>query len=261
MGRHNYASAQLLALFLFLLVPSIAAVKSQDFKTCSQSGFCRRGRALSARAEAAGSAWKSPYSVDSSSISVVSHQATLTANVISSLYPDIQFALEVRIHADGVARVRMDEVDGLRKRYDEAASWALIEEPNVNKDITWKIGKKSARAAYGDGGVADAKDIGIVVTYQPLKVTLSRGGKEQVVLNGNGLLHMEHFRMKGVEDTASSESPQEGTDGDAQSVLEVNPAAWFEGDEEDAYWDENWSSWLDTKPKGGLIPSPYLHDH
>lgn len=225
------------ALALTLLLPSTLALKTGDWKTCSQSGFCRRGRALSARAQAA-SSWTSPYSVDERSIELASDQAGLTAAVTSSLYPAIKFGLEVRVHEDGVVRVRMDEVDGLRKRYDEAASWALIAEPKISKDIQWTVGKKDVRAVYGP-----KKDIEVVVSFAPLRVVMLRGGKEQVVLNGQGLLHMEHFRTK------HEASPAEEGD-EAQTVVQVNPAAYFEGETEDAFWDESFGSWTDSKPKG-----------
>ncbi|KAJ7578310.1 glycoside hydrolase family 31 protein [Mycena floridula] len=235
-----------------LLLPQCLALKAGDFKTCSQSGFCRRGRALSARANEAGKSWHSPYAVVPSSVAVSPDQASVTAAVKSSLYPDINFQLELRVHDDGVVRVRMDEVNGLRKRYDEAASWALIKEPVISKEVKWTPGKKDLRAAYGD-------HIEVVVAYEPLQVSMLRNGKEQIVLNGKGLLHMEHFRTKAQPETKTEEAePAEGAepevvaDGDAAQVpVKVeNPRAWFEGDSEDAYWEETFSSWTDSKPKG-----------
>lgn len=230
----------------FLLVASllvghgVLAVKMSDWKTCDQSGFCRRGRALSARAKAAGPAtWISPYSIDAASASVSPDQSILSAAVKSSLYPAIKFSLEVRLHDDGVIRVRMDEVDGLRKRYDEAAGWALIKEPTISKDITWKIYKNEAKAFYRE-------DVEVNVKFAPLKITMLRGGKEQVVLNGQGLLHMEHFRNK-VEQPAAVEGSE------AQQSMQVDTTThWFEGDKEDALWEESFQSWEDTKPKGKL---------
>ncbi|KII95544.1 glycoside hydrolase family 31 protein [Plicaturopsis crispa FD-325 SS-3] len=233
------------ALLLLVISPAVYAFKSGDFKTCSQSGFCRRGRALAQRA-VENPTWKSPYTVDAASIAVASNQASFTAAVKSSVYPDVKFGLELRVHEDGVVRVRMDEVDGLRKRYDEAASWALIAEPRISNDITWTIGKKDARAVYGP-----KKDIEVVVAFDPLRVTLLRGGKEQVVLNGLGLLHMEHFRTKTSE--PPQESSEEGSDGDddAQAAFKVpNERAWFEGEAQDDWWEEKFSSWTDSKPKG-----------
>lgn len=226
-------------LLLLLLLPTTLAFKASDFKTCSQSGFCRRGRALSARAQESGASWNSPYAIEPSSFSVASHQAAFTADVKSSIYPSVKFSLDVRIQQDGVVRVRMDEVDGLRKRYDQAAQWALVEEPSIHRDIRWTVGKTNAKAIYGP-----KKDIEVVVDFKPLKITLFRGGKEQIVLNERGLLHMEHFRTK--EDSL----PEGQVEAGGQTVLQVDPAAWFEGDSQDALWEETFSSWTDSKPKG-----------
>lgn len=230
---------------MLVAVPAALAVKTQDFKTCTQAAFCRRGRALSARAQENPS-WSSPYSIDPSTISVLPGQASFTAGVKSLLYPDVKFGLDVRVHKDGVVRVRMDEVNGLRKHYDEAASWALIAEPDISPEIKWSVGKSDVRAVYGD-----KKDIEVVVAFQPLKVTLLRDGKEQVVLNGRGLLHMEHFRTK---ESAEEKLPVEQPQGDdSQVVMQVNSRAWFEGETEDGYWEEQFGSWTDTKPKGTCI--------
>ncbi|KAI0753449.1 alpha-glucosidase [Daedaleopsis nitida] len=236
------------SLLVLAAIPAALAVKTHDFKTCSQAGFCRRGRALSTRA-AESPSWSSPYSVDASSISVANGQASFTAAVKSSIYPEVKFALDVRIHDDGVVRVRMDEVDGMRKHYDEAASWALIAEPKISQQIQWDVGKDGVRAVYGA-----KKDIEVNVSFEPLKVTLLRDGKEQVLLNGRGLLHMEHFRTKesvekSKEGLVTSEAGAEGDD--AQVVLGAHPrVAWFEGDSEDGWWEETFNSFTDPKPKG-----------
>ncbi|KAI0048850.1 glycoside hydrolase family 31 protein [Auriscalpium vulgare] len=234
-------SALTSTLVLLSILPQTLAVKAGDFRTCSQSGFCRRGRALASRAKEGIASWRSPYSVDPSTLSLSPEQSSFAAAVTSSLYPDVKFSLEVRLHEDGVARVRMDEVDGLKKRYDEAARWALVAEPQVSQDIKWTIGKTDARVAYGKG-------FELLVEFAPLRVVLRKGGKEQVVVNGRGLLHMEHFRQK-AEEPAPVEPSEEGSD--EQTVLKVeNVRAWFEGESEDAYWEESFSGWTDSKPKG-----------
>ncbi len=231
------------SLLLLAFIYPAASFKAGDFKTCSQSGFCRRGRALAARARENVNSWHSPYSVDPQTLSV-SKRASLTARVNSELYPDIKFSLEVDVHEDGVIRVRMDEVDGLRKRYDEAAKWALAADLSISTDIKWKADASQARAAFGQQGEHE-----VVVNFKPLRVVLNKNGKEQVVVNGRGLLHMEHFRNKTVEEP-KVETPEGGSE--IQEVLKYNPNAWFEGDTEDAFWEESFGSWTDSKPKGKL---------
>ena len=251
MRVHSTATAA--ALLLGAFIQPLWAVKENDFRKCSQAAFCRRGRALSARASES-SSWSSPYYIDASTLQFTESRNTFTAAVKSELYPSIKFQLQVLVQADGVARIRMDEVGGLRKRYDEAASWALISEPVLAPagQATWSdIGKTGIKGAFSG--------VELVINYAPLKVTLLRAGREEMVLNGRGLLHMEHFRSQEIKEVVV-----EGEGGGEQTVLEapVKPSAWFEGEEEDGYWDESFSSWTDTKPKGifSCFPRFLLHN-
>lgn len=231
---------------LLALVTPLLAVKEHDFKTCSQAAFCRRGRALSARASGASSSWTSPYSVDPNALVFNPSKSSFKAEVKSSLYPAIKFQLEVLVHHDGVARIKMDEVDGLRKRYDEASSWALITEPVLKEagQVVWTgIGTTGLKASYDD--------VELVITYSPLKIVLVRAGREEVVLNGRGLLHMEHFRTKVEKVTIpDGEAPEGGEEGQKVIQKESKPTAWFEGEDEDEYWEETFLQWTDSKPKG-----------
>lgn len=250
------------AAWLLLLLPtrSVVAVKEQDFKKCDESAFCRRGRALADRAAEhvkSGEKWKSPYSLDASTIALEGGGSRFTGRVRSSLYPDIKFELDVRVHEDGVVRVRMDEREGLRKRYDEAASWALLKEPVLSPSSKWSVGKKEVKVVYGE-----KKDqVEVVVEFEPLVVRMKRNGKDQVVLNGQGLLHMEHFREKVEREVEEVEAKEEGippVEGEeAQKVIQLPPNAWFEGATEDGLWQETWRTWTDTKPKG--TPSYFIY--
>ena len=251
------------AAWLLLLLPTspVVAVKEQDFKKCHESAFCRRGRALADRAAEhvkSGEKWKSPYSLDASTIVLEDGGSRFTGRVRSSLYPDIRFELDVRVHEDGVVRVRMDEKEGLKKRYDEAASWALLKEPVLSPSSKWNVGKKEVKVAYGE-----KKDQAeVTVEFEPLVVRMKRNGKDQVVLNGQGLLHMEHFREKVEKKVQEVEAkdeeipPAEGEE--AQKVIQLPPNSWFEGATEDGLWQESWKTWTDTKPKGALIYPVYL---
>ena len=237
------------SLFLLLSTRSVIAAKEQDFKKCHESAFCRRGRALADRATqhvGSGEKWKSPYSLDASSIVLEDGGSRFTGRVRSSLYPEIKFELDVRVHEDGVVRVRMDEKEGLRKRYDEAASWALLKEPVLSSSSAWTVGKKEVKVVYGE-----KKDqVEVTVEFEPLVVRMKRNGKDQVVLNGQGLLHMEHFRQKAepVEAKEGEVPVMEGEE--VQKVIQLPPNSWFEGATEDGFWEETWKTWTDTKPKG-----------
>ncbi|KAG8955645.1 hypothetical protein FRC04_007636 [Tulasnella sp. 424] len=242
-------SVSALLLLATLALPS-SAVKNEDFRKCKDSAFCRRGRALAQRAkEAAPGAWKSPYTVIDEAVRVLPHMSGITAVLKNELYPEIKFRIEVRVHEDGVVRVRADEVKGLKKRYDEAASWALINEPVLapQYQVTWAVG------AWDTTGYYNGREIRVF--YKPFRIVLFQDGREDIVLNGEGLFNMEHFREKTPPADKTEEeapAPEEAAD---QKVIEepkkpVKASAWFEGEEEDGYWEETFKTWTDSKPKG-----------
>lgn len=127
------------------------AVRPNDFKKCSDSSLCRRLRRLSTYSDEHSTPdkqFRSPYSLhrrgDADEVTFDSATSTLRSPVLSALHPDIEFALEVRFHADGTARVRMDEVGnryGGWKRYDEAEKWAIESQPvpAPAEQVSWKV--------------------------------------------------------------------------------------------------------------------------
>ena len=57
----------------------------------------------------------------------------------------------------------------------------------------------------------------------------------------------EEPEPEGVESPEGVEAPE----AEEQVAVQVpNPRAWFEGQEEDAFWEETFGSWTDSKPKG-----------
>ncbi|GAA6011944.1 hypothetical protein JCM11491_000111 [Sporobolomyces phaffii] len=231
-------------LVLAALVSPTLAVKRGDFKTCDQSGFCKRNRQLADRAEQAGKSWKSPYQLDSPSFS----QGRLSASISNALFPGIKFSLEVKFQKDGVARIVMDEVDGLRQRYNEAANWAVQTPPEMAIDdgeFVVDIGKKKTSIKYA-GGKHEVR-----IEHKPVKITFLRDGQPHVVVNERGLLNMEHFRVKTV-----GEQPEEivvqdpDHPGEQRVVVKEEAFPGFLPENEDGMWEETFNGKKDTKPKG-----------
>ena len=233
---------------LLLLVGSLAspawAVKREDFKTCAQSGFCRRLRDLPV------SSTGSPYSIDASTARFDSSHGAYRAVIQSSIYPEASFSLQISITTHGLARVKVDELNGLRQRYNETASWALLHEPSTSTATAFKTDKngKSATLSWQtDNGMKhDAK-----ITYDPLKLEFVRGGQTQVIFNEQNLFHMEHFRVKKVG-TDQQDPPQTVID---DSVLKAR-AAYESHMSEDGGWEETFGQNTDSKPKGGPMGAP-----
>jgi alpha 1,3-glucosidase len=238
----------LLFLSFFLIVtllPSSLAVKRHDFKTCDQSGFCKRNRALADRAAEAGSSWQSPYELKNASFS----SGRLSAAVSNALFPQIQYSFEVRFQEDGNARIVMDEVNGLRQRYNEASKWAFETEPTVDvRDSSYEVDitDKQSSVKYA-GGRQEVR-----IQHKPVLVTFLRDGQPHLVLNERGLFNMEHFRVKQVGEQPDELVVQDPEHPEQQIVVVKDEAfAGFLPPNDDTMWEENFNGKRDSKPKGG----------
>ncbi|KAL8278215.1 hypothetical protein RQP46_009388 [Phenoliferia psychrophenolica] len=242
---HLAALALSALLALVLVVEPASAVKRGDFKTCDQSGFCKRNRAFADRADEHPKDWASPYAIDRPAFVA----GTYTAGVANALFPDIQFRLEVRFHADGVARVIMDEVNGLRQRYNEAAEWAVQTTPTLATDdgeFTVAITKDLSSITYANGRHE------VRIEHQPVKVTFLRDGQPHIVLNERGLLNMEHFRVKSIPKEGDEQLVVQDPEHPEVETIIVKEEAFpgFLPPNDDTMWEESFAGKTDSKPKG-----------
>lgn len=232
---------------LFFASPSLA-VKRGDFKTCDQSGFCKRNRALADRSVEKGDSWTSPYSIRSPSFNASA--GSFTAEVGNALFPTISFSLEVRFQKDGVARILMDEVDGLRQRYNEAGMWAVQTEPILEREeggYTLDITNERTSITYAEGRQE------VIIRHSPILITFLRDGTPHIVLNQRGLFNMEHFRIKAVGggETEGDELVIQGAhEGEDIVVVKEEAFPGFSPENEDTMWEETFGGKTDTKPKG-----------
>lgn len=236
----------LVALLLFssLLGPA-SAVKRGDFKTCSQSGFCRRLRDLPVTT---GRTSSSPYAIDVDSAHYESATGLFSARINSAIYPEAHFQLSIGVTAEGLARIKVDEVNGLRQRYNETAKWTLLQEPSLSTStafdadsngkgatLTWHVatpsGTKSTRQAR--------------ITFSPLKLEFIRDGEVHVSFNEQNLFHMEHFRVKRVGD-----EPQDPPDIVIDEAISTARKQFEPFMSEDGAWEESFGGHTDSKPKG-----------
>jgi alpha 1,3-glucosidase len=230
------------------------AAKHGDFKTCSQSSFCRRLRSLSERSKAEG--FYSPYSLEEGQLSHTTQQAgaSWTFPLNTELYEDIKFALTVDFleKGDGIARLRVDEVGSKLpwKRYNEAAKWALVDaEPALTSVGNVKKVSSSGQTVFEYGVKGQLE---LVIDHAPFKVTFRRDGEDIMYINERNLFHMEHFRAK-EEAPAQVEAGEGAVTGDQQvfsAGSTKKDTTWFEGEPDGHLWEETFSKWTDSKPKG-----------
>jgi alpha 1,3-glucosidase len=217
-------------------------VKHENFKKCSQSGFCKRNRAYADDASAKGSSWSSPYELDSSSIQFKDGQ--LQATILKSISAEekVKLPLVVSFLESGVARVVIDEEKRLKgeielrhnsparkERYNESAKWALVGGLELSKSATLDSEAESGftKLLYGPDNGFQA-----IIRHSPFNVEFQRDGQTHVQFNHKGYLNMEHWRPK-VE-AAEGEGEQESGSKEDEST----------------WWEETFGGNTDSKPKG-----------
>ncbi|KAK0328706.1 glucosidase II [Friedmanniomyces endolithicus] len=257
----NAASSRWTAFFLILLAlcslltPAVT-VKHENFKTCDQSGFCKRNRAYADSALST-SSWSSPYKLEASSVRF--DKGLLTGIVTKTVGDEtIRLPLSVSFYESGTARVTIDEEKrrkgeielrhnskARKERYNEAEQWAIVGGTVLSRGAATTQGaeKGTTRVAYGPAGAFEA-----VIKHSPFGVDFKRNGETQIKFNGQGMLNVEHWRPK-IDKQASEkkEGEDEKKDGEEAAEAETIVAT---ADDEGTWWEESFGGNTDSKPRG-----------
>ncbi|OAG04474.1 uncharacterized protein CC84DRAFT_1120912 [Paraphaeosphaeria sporulosa] len=235
-----------------LFVPAVT-VKHENFKTCDQSGFCKRNRQF-ADAAAATSSWASPYTVDPATITF--KDGELHATVLKTLQigqEKVELPLTVTFLDSGVARVTLDEARRLKgditlrhdskarkERYNEAGKWALVGGLKVadGAALSETADEGYTKVFYGEGSKHQA-----VIRHAPFGIEFQRDGETQVKFNERGLLNLEHWRPK-------TEKPAEEKREGEEETKEEEKKEEIAGEDESTWWDESFGGATDSKPRG-----------
>lgn len=214
-------------------------MKHESFKTCSQSGFCKRNRAFADDVTAKGSTWSSPYELEPSSIQFKDGQLHGTVLKSLSAVEKVRLPLVVSFLESGVARVTVDEEKRLKgeielrhnsparkERYNEVEKWALVGGLDLSKTATLEPETEAGvtRVLYGPDNKFEA-----IIHHNPFKAEFKRDGQTHVQLNHQGYLNLEHWRPK-----------VEAPEGSEQEASE----------DESTWWEESFGGNTDSKPKG-----------
>lgn len=214
-------------------------VKHENFKTCDQSGFCKRNRALADDASAKGTSWSSPYELDPTTVQFKGGQLTGILIKTTTTNDKVRLPVIVSFLESGAARVIIDEEKRMKgeievrhnskvnkKRYDETEKWVLVGGLEASKSAALKPETEAGftKVQYGPGDKFEA-----VIRHSPFELEFQRDGQTHVQLNHQGLLNMEHWRPK-VEKEGESESPS--------------------AEDESTWWEESFGGNTDSKPRG-----------
>lgn len=211
-------------------------MKHENFKTCEQSGFCKRNRAYADNASAQGSSWSSPYELDPATIHFKDGQLTGILVKTISETEKVQLPLTLSFLESGAVRLLVDEERRLKgdieirhgskvnkKRYDEAEKWVIVGGLGPSKSATLDAQSETGftKVLYGPEDKFEA-----IIRHAPFEVEFQRDGQTHVQLNHQGFLNMEHWRPK-----------VEGKEGES-------------GEDESTWWEESFGGNTDSKPRG-----------
>ncbi|KAI9822527.1 MAG: hypothetical protein M1827_000246 [Pycnora praestabilis] len=219
-------------------------VKHENFKTCDQSGFCKRNRAYADSTTSHGSAWQAPYRLDSKSITFKQGKLEgIILKTISDAGETVRLPLTVTFQQSGTARVTVDEekrrkgnIDlrhdskARKERYNEAAAWAIVGGLDPSKTATLSEQQEGGftKVFYGPSNSYLA-----VIQHSPFIIDFKRDDETQVTFNERGFLNMEHWRPKIEKEVKEGEGPGTETTEDQST-----------------WWEETFGGNVDSKPKG-----------
>jgi len=223
-------------------------VKHENFKTCDQSGFCKRNRAYANVAVAQGPSWNSPYKIDAQTLKV--KDGILTATILKTVDDSklVHLPLVITFLKSGAVRVTVDEAkrqskeielrhgsQARKERYNEASKWAIVGDLTGTNVQIGSRDKEGTTIQYGPGMRYQA-----VIRHSPFSVDFIRDGQVHVKLNGQGLMNMEHWRPR-VE--KEKKEAKEGETAEQEQVLD-------DAVDESTWWEETFGGNTDSKPKG-----------
>jgi len=218
-------------------------VKKENFKTCGQSGFCKRNRAYADKAIAAGPTWESPYRISEDTINFKNGQLqAMITKTINENGETVRLPITISFLQSGTARVTVDEERrqqghielrhnsiARKERYNEVENWAIVGGLELSAQAELAAdGKSSTIVRYGPDNKYEA-----VINHAPFGIDFRRDGATEIIFNERGLMNIEHWRPK-IE--------QEKTEGEEEPVQP--------GEDESTWWDETFGGATDSKPRG-----------
>ncbi|KAM4643584.1 neutral alpha-glucosidase AB isoform 3-T3 [Amazona ochrocephala] len=247
-----------------LCLGAALAVDRSNFKTCEQSGFCRRQRGLSPG--------HSPYRALLESLQLGPDAARIQLINEATKVP---LLLELWGLQGNMTRIRIKELNPLRPRFEVPD--VLVGEPPVERLAVTGRDEGSLELSLGPAGHR------LLVTEKPFRMDLLQGRELLCSVNACGLLFFEHLRQRRdsfsdklsssvgslwdkiktlfhrdtpreptAEEGAAAEGQDEAAGGteEAGDQSEKPTETTAEAAEEPGSWEETFKTHTDTKPNG-----------
>ncbi|XP_075556388.1 glucosidase 2 subunit alpha isoform X8 [Dermacentor variabilis] len=225
MATCDRARAMLRLVVLFAVLGHVSLVDRSNFKSCNDSGFCKRNRNMKPG--------ESPYNVQLSTVKSTS-PSHVEADVIN-LNTGVVLRLELIALEEGILRMRLNEKESAVARFEpKEALLESIQESDLHLESK---DDSSFAVTFGKHRA--------VVRATPLVVEVYSNGQLVLVANARGLLRFEHYRPRGAANDAGEAA------GDSQNEAEKEGKPKDDGDMEGA-WEETFKGHTDSKKHGPM---------
>ncbi|XP_061756152.1 neutral alpha-glucosidase AB isoform X1 [Nerophis ophidion] len=237
--------ASVLLLWLAVSLTATLAVDRANFKSCDQSAFCKRQRALKPG--------ESPYRALLETMELTNTRLTLQ---LKNDKNKVRLLLELYRLQGNITRVKINELKPLKPRYEVPD--VLIREPPTEPLSLLSQDENGVVLSLG----VDSQRV--IVSARPFRLDIMQGRDVLLSLNSRGLLAFEHLRLRkdtfftlitstfaSVWDIVKSVLSSRQADGEAEdaSLANEEEAVVNEKDEE-GMWEETYKSFTDSKPNG-----------
>lgn len=207
-----------LAAVFCILVANVLSVDRNNFRTCDQTSFCRRCRAVQPGA--------SPYQLNLDSLQTTA--SSVSAEILNSVL-NVKFVFQLYSLADNTFRMKINELSPLKPRHE--VNFVLNGEPNyVRLEVLEKTSEKA---------VVKSGENKVEIFANPFRVDVYRGTELLISTNARGLMRFEHLRPKPAPKPETPEGEEQAAVAPTDDT-ESDPGAW----------EENYKSHHDSKPNG-----------
>ncbi|GIX67767.1 neutral alpha-glucosidase AB [Caerostris darwini] len=209
-------------LILFSTHPFVNSVDRSTFKTCEQSGFCKRHRATEPR--------QSPYYLEMSSFKIY---PTRLEGVIINSQNGVMLKLDLIALKNNMLQLKATELNPIRPRYE--AREALVGDPEESSLEVILQDSEKIIVGFGPNKA--------VLNGSPFRVDIYSADQLLMSANARGLMKFEHYRPK-----SKGKPTEEGEE--ANEMQQQPPLSQDEEQFKDTLWEETFKGHTDTKPNG-----------